>query len=592
MEKQLKKIVKLKIDGHEIETERGTPIIKLAQKLGIRIPTLCHWDFVEPYGACRVCTVQAVRGKRKRMVTACNYPAQDGEEIFTDNEEVRKNRKLILELLLARCPDIPIIQELAHEYGVEETRFPKLYQGCIGCGLCIRVCNEVVGAHCLGWSGRGVEKEVSVPFGYNTEACIGCGACALVCPTGYIKIESVWQESGQPREFYLGPTSAIYIPTYQAVPKIPVIDKDACIHFKTNECKVCETVCEQKAINHNQEEKIEEIEVGQIVVATGFELFDARKMLQYGYGVLDNVYSSLEMEYMLNASGPTGGKILLKNGKEPRAIGIIHCVGSRDENNHLYCSRVCCMYALKFAHLIKDRSSAEVYQFYIDMRAFGKGYEEFYSRILDEGVNVIRGKVAEVVKAGWSRQDEGVLLIRCEDTLIKKFREIPVDMVILCNALSPNKDTDEVRRIFSMSCSPGGFYLEKHPKLDPVATSTDGIYIAGCCQGPKDIPDTVAQASAAAARILAYITKAKVLIEPITAHIDPELCAGCQLCTAICPYGAIAYLKDKKISEVNEALCKGCGTCVAACPSGASSQKHYKDVQIISEIEGLMCKVQ
>jgi len=588
MEKQVKKIVKVKIDGHEIEAERGTPILQLAKKLGIKIPTLCHWDFVEPYGACRVCTVQAVRGKRKRMVTACNYPAQDGEEIFTDNEAVRQNRKLILELLLARCPEVPVIQELAREYGVEDTRFPKLYQGCIGCGLCIRVCNEVVGAHCLGWSGRGVEKEVSVPFKYNTEACIGCGACALVCPTGYITIEPVWQEPGQPREFYLGPTSAIYIPTYQAVPKVPVIDNQACIHFKTGECKVCETVCEQKAIDHTQEEKIEEIDVGQILVATGFELFDARKMLQYGYGVLDNVYSSLEMEHMLNASGPTGGKILLKNGKEPRAIGIIHCVGSRDENHHAYCSRVCCMYALKFAHLIKDRSSAEVYQFYIDMRAFGKGYEEFYSRILDEGVNVIRGKVAEVVKAGWSRQDEGILLIRCEDTLIKKFREIPVDMVILCNALSPNSDSDEVRRIFSMSCSPGGFYLEKHPKLDPVATSTDGIYIAGCCQGPKDIPDTVAQASAAAARILAFINKAKVQIEPITAYIDPELCAGCQLCTSICPYNAITYMKDRKVSEVNEALCKGCGTCVAACPSGASYQKHYKDVQIVAELEGLM----
>lgn len=590
-EKPIKKIVKLKIDGHQVEAERGTPILKLAQKLGIRIPTLCHWDFVEPYGACRVCTVQVVKGKRKRMVTACNYPAQDGEEIFTDNEEVRRNRKLILELLLARCPDVQIIKNLAAEYGAEDTRFPKLNQRCIGCGLCIRVCNEVVGAHCLGWSGRGVDKEVSVPFGFHTEACIGCGACALVCPTGYITIESVWKEKGRPREFYLGPTSAIYIPTYQAVPKIPVIDKEACINFKTNECKVCESVCEPKAINHQQEERIEEIEVGQILIATGFELFDARKMTQYGYGVLDNVYSSLEMEYMLNASGPTAGKILLKNGKEPRAIGIIHCIGSRDENHHPYCSRVCCMYALKFAHLIKDRSSAEVYQFYIDMRAFGKGYEEFYSRILDEGVNIIRGKVAEVVKAGWTMHDEGILLIRCEDTLIKKFREIPVDMVILCNALSPNSDSDEVRRLFSISCSPGGFYLEKHPKLDPVATSTDGVYIAGCCQGPKDIPDSVAQASAAAARILAYINKAKVLIEPITAYIDPERCAGCQLCTSLCPYNAITYMKDRKVSEVNEALCKGCGTCVAACPSGASHQKHYKNVQIIAEIEGLMSKV-
>jgi len=590
METHGKKIVKLKIDGQEIEAERGTPIIKLAARLGIKIPTLCHYDFVEPYGACRVCTVQMVRGKRKRMVTACNYPAQDGEEIFTNNEAVRWNRKLILEMLLARCPEIPVIQNLAKEYGVEETRFEKLYEGCIGCGLCIRVCNEVVGAHALGWTGRGIKKEVTVPFGVHKEFCIGCGACAMVCPTEYITIEPVWKEPGQPRELFLGPTAAVYIPTYQAVPKIPVIDHDACIHFKTGECKVCEKVCEPEAINHKQEPQTVEFDVGQIIVTTGFDLFDSRKMSQYGYGVLDNVYSGLEMEQIFNASGPTGGKILLKNGKEPRAIGIIHCVGSRDENHHAYCSRVCCMYALKFAHLITDRSSAQVYEFYIDMRAFGKGYEEFYSRILDEGVNIIRGKVAEVVKAGWAQQDEGVMLIRCEDTLIKKFREIPVDMVILCNALSPTFDTDDIRRRFSMSCAPGGFFLEKHPKLDPTSTSTDGVYIAGCCQGPKDIPDTVAQASAAAARVLAYIFKAEVEIEPITSAIEAELCSGCRICIGVCPYTAIKYLEADKHSEINDALCKGCGSCVAACPSGAAYQQHYRDSQLLAEVEGLLAR--
>jgi len=584
------KIVTLKIDGHEIQAERGTPIIKLAEQMGIKIPTLCHYEFVEPYGSCRVCSVEAVRGRKRRLVTACNYPAQDGEEIFTDNEAVIQNRKLIMEMLLARCPNVPIIQEMARDVGVTETRFKKLDQYCIGCGLCIRVCNEVVGANAIGWSGRGVEREVAVPFKIFTDACIGCGACACVCPTNYITIESVWEEQGEPREFFLGPTSAVYIPTYQAVPKVPVIDPDACIHFKTGQCKICEEVCEPKAINHEQEDRVEEIEVGQIIVSTGYDLFDSKKMSQYGYGELDNVYSSLEMEYMLNSSGPTGGKIFLKNGKEPRAIGIVHCVGSRDENHHAYCSRVCCMYALKFAHLIKDRSQAAVYQFYIDMRASGKGYEEFYSRILDEGVNIIRGKVAEVVKAGWSKHDEGVMLLRCEDTLIKKFREIPVDMVILCNALSPTADADQIRRMFSISCSPDGFFLEKHPKLDPTATSTDGVYIAGCCQGPKDIPDTVAQASSAAARILAYIQKGEVELEPITAYIAPELCSGCRTCITVCPYNAISYIKEENISEVNDALCKGCGTCVATCPSGAACQKHYRDSQIIAEIEGLLGK--
>jgi heterodisulfide reductase subunit A len=583
-----KKIVTLKIDGQEVKAERGTPIIKLAEKLGIRIPTLCHWNFLEPYGSCRVCSVEMRRGKRKRLVTACNYPAQQGEEIFTNTDWVIENRKLILELLLARCPEVPIIKCLAEEYGVKETRFEKLYETCIGCGLCVRMCSEIVGANAIGWEGRGVNREICTPFKVDTKACIGCGACAYVCPTGHIRIEPVWERPGEPREFFLGPDSAVYIPTFQAVPKIPVIDPESCIHFKTGKCKICETVCEPKAINHKQEERIEEIEVGQILLTTGYDLFDAKKMAEFGYGKLDNVYNSLEVEYMLNSSGPTGGRILLKNGKEPRAVGIVHCVGSRDTNQHPYCSRVCCMYALKFAHLIKDRSEAEVYQFYIDMRAFGKGYEEFYMRVLDEGVNVIRGRVAEVVKAGWSKKDEGVLLIRCEDTLIKKFREIPVDMVILCSAIEPEKDADKIQRLFSLSRSPDGFFLEKHPKLDPTATATDGVYIAGCCQGPKDIPDTVAQASSAAARILAIINKGEVEIAPITAYIDPDLCAGCRLCNNLCPYSAIEFSIEENISKVIEALCKGCGTCVAACPSAASYQKHFKDEQIFAEIEGVL----
>lgn len=584
------KLINLKIDGHPIQVERDTTVIKAAKELGIKIPTLCYHELLEPSGRCRLCTVEVLRKGRSRLVTACNYPIREEVEILTASKKVMNIRRMILEFLLARCPSVKIIRDLADEMGIKASRFPCEDETCILCGLCVQVCNDIVGAHVLCFAEMGIDRRVTVALEKETEKCIGCGACAVICPTGHIKIEPSWEQPGEPREFYLGPTTAIYIPTYQAVPKIPVIDHDACIHFKTDECKVCEMVCEPKAINHKQEPTTVEFDVGQIIVATGFDLFDSKKMSQYGYGVLDNVYSGLEMEQLLNSSGPTNGKILLKNGKEPRAIGIIHCVGSRDENHHAYCSRVCCMYALKFSHLIKDRSSAEVYQFYIDMRAFGKGYEEFYSRILDEGVNIIRGKVAEVVKAGWSQQDEGVMMIRCEDTLIKKYREIPVDMVVLCNALSPTFDTDDIRRRFSMSCSPGGFFLEKHPKLDPTSTSTDGVYIAGCCQGPKDIPDTVAQASAAAGRALAFIAKAEVEIEPITSAITAELCSGCRICIGVCPYNAIKYLEKDKHSEINDALCKGCGSCVAACPSGAAYQQHYRDSQLMAEIEGLLVK--
>jgi len=329
------------------------------------------------------------------------------------------------------------------------------------------------------------------------------------------------------------------------------------------------------------------VNVGQIIVATGYDLFDASIMYQYGYGKLDNVYSSLEFERILNSTGPTNGKVLMKDGREPRAVGIIHCVGSRDQNYNRYCSRVCCMYAMKFAHLIKDRTNAEVYQFYIDMRAYGKGYEEFYTRILNEGVNVIRGKVAEVVETK-VQNGEKVLLIKCEDTLTGKYREIPVDMVILCNALEPSKDAAKISRLLGISRSPDGFFLERHPKLDPFSTANDGIYIAGCAQGPKDIPDTVAQAGGAAAKVLSLISKGEIEIDPVRAFIDEKYCSGCRICNNLCPYSAIEFIEEKKVSVVNEALCKGCGTCVAACPAGAITGLGFTDDQIYAELEGIL----
>jgi len=246
------------------------------------------------------------------------------------------------------------------------------------------------------------------------------------------------------------------------------------------------------------------------------------------------------------------------------------------------------MYALKFAHLVKDRTPAEVYQFYIDMRAFGKGYEEFYKRLLDEGVNMIRGKVAEITEASQVNGNKPYLLVKCEDTLIGKFREIPVDMVILCPAIEPSADAEKIKKIFSISQSPDKFFLERHPKLDPVSTMTEGIFIAGCAQGPKDIPDSVAQASAAAARILSLISVGEVAVDPIKANVVQEYCSGCKICNNLCPYSAITFLEDKKVSDINEMLCKGCGTCVAACPAYAISGKGFTDIQILAELEGLL----
>ncbi len=355
------------------------------------------------------------------------------------------------------------------------------------------------------------------------------------------------------------------------------------------ECYECERVCEPNAVDHLMADERKEVEVGQILVATGHQLFDPQKMAQYGYGRLNDVVTSLEFERMLSSTGPTGGKIVCKDGRPPRAVGIVHCIGSRDENHHRYCSRVCCMYALKFAHLVAERTDAQVYQFYIDMRAFGKGYEEFYSRVLQEGSTVIRGKVAEVLPALNSGNGSGEhLVVRCEDTLVGKFREIPMDMLVLCNALEPRTSAAEISQKLSLSKSPDGFFLERHPKLDPVGTMNDGIYIAGTCQGPKDIPDTVAQAQAAAARILALIGKGEVLIDPIRATVNSDNCSGCRVCNGLCPYQAITFNETDSVSEVNEALCKGCGTCVAACPAGAIAGSGFTDEQVLAELEAVL----
>lgn len=585
-------MIHVEIDGMKTVVAEGSTILQAAKLLDVKIPTLCYHPLLKPFGACRLCVVEVRQNDGFTIMTACNTPCEDGIVVATDTPHLRAARRLVIEMMLARWPNVPILRQLGEELGVERPRFVSAVRderedACILCSRCVRICEEVVGACAIGFEDRGIHRKVTTPFQEESEACIACGACAQVCPTSHIRFEPE-DYRGRPREFLLDPNTAIYMPTAQAVPKVPSIDAEACIHFKTGACQKCVEACEPGAINHEMQDQEIEVEVGQILIATGFDLFGAEAMPQYGYGRLDNVYTALDIERMLNSTGPTGGQVLLKDGRKPRAVGIIHCVGSRDENHHRYCSRICCMYALKFAHLIWERTEAEVYNFYIDMRAFGKGYEEFYSRILHEGVNVIRGKVAEVVQAGWQKQDEGTLLIRCEDTLIGRFREIPVDMVILCNAVEPRKDAERLARIFGLSRSPDGFFLERHPKLDPVATATDGLFIAGCAQGPKDIPDSVAQSSAAAARMLATIARGEVEIDPVRAEIEESLCGGCRICNALCPYGAIDYLEDKKVSRVNSTICKGCGTCVAACPAGAITGHGFTDRQIYAEMEGIL----
>ncbi|MFC2022920.1 4Fe-4S binding protein [Chloroflexota bacterium] len=408
--------------------------------------------------------------------------------------------------------------------------------------------------------------------------CTGCGICQTKCP---FKADSEF-EAG------IGQRKAIYTPFPQAVPNVPVIDAENCAFFLKGTCRACEKFCDAGAIDFEQKDEVVEVQVGSVIVTTGFNTFDPAVIQHYGYNQLDNVITSLEFERLVSAAGPTQGNIVLKDGSTPKSIAILHCVGSRDEHYHDYCSRVCCMHALKYSHLIKEKTGAEVYQFYIDMRCFGKGYEEFYKRIGEEEVKFVRGKVAGITNRAITTEEKGKLVIVAEDTLMASVVRLPVDMAILCVALEPQLDAEAIARLLNISRSADGFFLERHPKLDPVATMTDGIFVAGCCQGPKDIPDTVAQASAAAARVLAMISKGMVEIEAATAEINEELCSGCRICNALCPFSAISFNEDKKVSTINEALCKGCGVCVAACPSSAIAGKHFTTDQIIAEIEGVL----
>ncbi len=406
------------------------------------------------------------------------------------------------------------------------------------------------------------------------EKCTGCGACQERCPR---RVPDTGFNAG------LGRRKAIYRPFAQAVPATPVIDRENCLFFTKGRCKLCEKECPTGAIDYEQQDELIEIQVGNVILATGYDPFDAGRISQYGYGKYPDVFTSLEVERMLAGSGPTGGQVVLRDEEtEPRSIGIIHCVGSRDEHYNAYCSKVCCMYSLKLAHLVHHKTHARVYEFYIDMRTGGKAYEEFYKRLQREGTVFINGRPSEILP------EDDQLAIYVEDRALGRQIRVPVDMVILSVGLEPRHDAREVAQLFSISCDADGWFKEKHPKLDPVATLTDGIFIAGCAQGPRDIPESVAQGAAAAARVLSFIRQGEVQVESATARVDEMMCVGCQQCIHTCPYSAIQFLEDRRVAHVTEALCKGCGTCAGTCPSKAITLRHFTDRQLVAEMLGAM----
>jgi heterodisulfide reductase subunit A len=410
----------------------------------------------------------------------------------------------------------------------------------------------------------------------NAEDCTGCGECRDACPIEY---PNEWDEN-------LGVRKAISVPFDQAVPLVYTINRDYCI-----ECFKCMDACgARQAINFSQEPENIEIEVGTIIVSTGFDVYKPFEDSQYGYSRFDNVITAMEFERLILAAGPTGGKIVRSSdGAKPHSVSFIQCVGSRDRNKNEYCSGFCCMYALKNSILLKEkyRDDVEVYIFYMDMRTPFKGYEEFYRRARELGVNFIRGRISQINEIPKTKN----LLIRAEDMMLGEPIEIESELVVLSTAAIPSKGTDEVSRILSITRGGDGFFMESHPKLKPLDTSVDGIFLAGACQGPKDIPYSVSQGSGAAARAATVLSQPTWKIEPIIASVNPDKCKNarvkCGICVSKCPYGAIKAVENQP-AMVTAAMCHGCGTCVAECPSDALTQMHFTDEQIEAQIKAAL----
>lgn len=413
----------------------------------------------------------------------------------------------------------------------------------------------------------------------DIKKCTGCGICYEKCPT---KVPSEF-------DMGLGIRQAIYVPFPQAVPNVPVIDRRSCLYFtKGGKCGICKKVCPAEAIDYEQEDEIIEDKFGAIIVATGFTQFDHSVYGEYGYGKYKNVITGLHFERMINASGPTGGKVIRpSDGKEAKDVVFIQCVGSRDEQKGVpYCSRLCCMYTAKHALLLKEHNpEAQAYVFYIDIRAAGKNYEEFVKRVQDEyGAMYLRGRVSRIF------EKDGMLIVRGADTLSGAQIEIKADLVVLATGLVAHPDAPEIARMLKIPYDQNNLFTEAHPKLAPVETVTTGVFLTGACQAPKDVPDTVATASAGSVKAVGLLIQDKLTLEPQIATVNPNICSGCLACLAVCTFGAIEedLTKDGRIvAKVVESLCHGCGACTAACRVGAIDLAGFRDEEILAEVEAL-----
>ncbi|NQT24882.1 FAD-dependent oxidoreductase [candidate division KSB1 bacterium] len=508
-------MIHITINDKKVQVEEGVSILKAAEALGIRIPTLCYHKALPAYGACRLCLVEVSRNSGSSSVQAsCTYPASEGLVIKTDSERVLKARKIMVELLLAKCPDSEVIQRLAEEMGVGKPRIELKKEDCILCGLCVRMCSERMGRGVISFTHRGSERKVQPAFDKQSEVCQTCGACDNVCPTNAIKFEEITPNKPVSilSEFDAGlvERSAIYRLYAQAVPNYAHVDEEHCIHLQTGECEICKEFCEADAINFDQKEENYKLNVGAVIISTGSAKYDPSAMHEYGFGRYKNVLTSIQFERVLAASGPFAGHLQRpSDGKVPVKIAWLQCVGSRTENTHMpYCSSVCCMYAMKEAIIAREHvSTVEPTIFYMDMRAHGKDFDKYFDKAKQTGVTFKRARVSKITEIKKTGNLEVHFANEKGDSCVEEF-----DLVVLSVGLSAHENCADLTDKLGIQLNP--YHFIEHVAESPIETTRPGIFVCGPAVSPKDIPETVIQASGAvagAAELLANVRGTEII---------------------------------------------------------------------------------
>ena len=503
--------VRVNVDGRTAEVPRGTTILQAARQMGVTIPTLCNYRGLSPYGACRVCLVEIETPRGRQLVASCSHPIENNLIVHTETENVKESRGTVLELLLAQAPDSRELAEFAAQLGVTSTSFAPAAEGkCILCGLCARVCSEMMGRGAVNLYGRGASREVRTAFDEQSNQCQACGACAFVCPTGAVDLTTITARRLQPHitgfDKYLSARPCIDLAHPQASPRVPVIDRDNCIHFKTGECGLCSKVCQAGAIDYDQPVETVKLDVGAVVLTPGFEAFDAKRRGEFGFGFAPNVLTNVQFERLLSASGPTRGHVLRpSDGQAPKRLAFIQCVGSRDTGcDNDYCSSVCCMAATKEAILAKEHvPGLDVTVFFLDLRAFGKDFDRYVERAQKQlGVRYLRSFISRTYELPGTKN----LRVVYASPELKQTEE-DFDMIVLSLGLEPSATLQEQAQRMQVVLNRWGF--AQTSELQPLDTSRPGVFVGGAFQEPKDIPDTVMQASAAAARAMTLLAPAR-----------------------------------------------------------------------------------